>query len=124
MEAVSESTVVGVEDQDATLRFNVTNDIPKVVAADVTWTITFANGSMQVLASDSDIRYMFSVDMLILTIDFLQASDEGSYTLMASNAAGTDSASIFLDVQGKVAVSQFSTSMLFLQISFTSTLNP
>ena len=46
-----------------------------------------------------DPRFSFSNDFRTLTIDPVEAADEGVYTLTAMNTAGMDSASIEVDVQ-------------------------
>ncbi len=49
----------------------------------------------QVLSS-----HFFSEDLLSVTISRIFLSDEGWYTIIASNPAGTDSASVHLTVYG------------------------
>ena len=100
VELAVESPVIGEEDQSATLSFTVSNDIPEVTSDGLEWYFTPVGGSRQPITSASDSRYTFTADLLSLTINPLVVADEGNYTLEATNVAGTDSADIFLDVEG------------------------
>ena len=44
---------------------------------------------------------VFSDDRFSVTLSNLSLSDEGFYTITASNPAGSDMDSLFLDVEGK-----------------------
>ena len=101
--AITESPAIAETTMSTTLSFNVTNDIPAVVLSSGSWTVVYADQEDEVshtLASEDD-RFTFSEDFRSLTINPVVLSDEGTYTLTATNEAGTDSASIMLDVQCK-----------------------
>ena len=89
------SPVIGVNGSSITLIFTITEDNPPVVLDEIQWLF---NGT--VLSAGN--RVSFSMDRRSVTITQLQVLlDEGIYTLIATNPAGTTSASIFLNVQGK-----------------------
>ena len=96
--AVSSNPLIGAQNTSVTLQFSISNDLPPVTSTDVVWRFTpFGSSVMQTITSDG--RYIFSDDMLSLAIEALIATDEGSYTLEATTIAGSDSATIVLDVQ-------------------------
>ena len=66
------------------------------------WTYTTEKGS-EILNTrfPTNKRYIFSNDLLSLTITNLQKADEGNYTLMATNDAGNSSATYNLAVYSK-----------------------
>ena len=98
MAAVSISPLIRAQNTSVTLQFSISDDLPPVTSTDVVWRFTPVGSSiMQTITSDG--RYIFSDDTLSLTIGELVVSDEGSYTLEATTTAGSDSATIFLDVQ-------------------------
>ena len=93
--AVSSNSLIGAQNTSVTLQFSISNDLPPVTSTDIVW--RFGSSGMQLNTSSG--RYIFSDDMLSLTIEALIATDEGSYTLEATTIAGSDSATIILDVQ-------------------------
>ncbi len=66
------------------------------VEREITW--TFKNTT---LTEATDSRYMFSDDLLTLTITGVEPRDGGVYTFTAINPAGTDSATVQLTVLGE-----------------------
>ena len=98
------NTLIGVLGRSVTLEFFIFEDLPPVTVNETSWQFTSSVGSStaQNITSASNVRYDFSDDMLSLTIGALTAMDEGSYTLEATTIAGSDSATITLDVQGIV----------------------
>ena len=80
-----------------TLQFNITQDHPPVTPDDIVWTF---NGTK--LNFNNSSRLTFSADRRSLTISRLNLSDEGFFTMTASNPAGSDTASIFVDVEGNI----------------------
>lgn len=119
--AITESPLVAVFGRSATLSFSVTEDIPPVTPEGIVWMFremtvgsggsgesgesgdsgeNEESGEVQGHVLDSEYsRYIFSEDRRTLTIFPVHDSDEGLYTLMATNAAGSDSNSISVDVQ-------------------------
>ena len=96
--AFSNSPVIGALGTTVTLQFSISDDLPPVISSGIVWQFTpVGSSAMQPITSSG--RYTFSDDMLSLTIGTLIAVDEGSYTLEATTIAGSDSATIFLDVQ-------------------------
>ena len=90
---VSPSTITGLLYGSITLEFNITNDEPRVTLDDITWLM---NDTLLINRS----RVSFSANRLSVTIDNLTLSDEGNYTLIACNPAGTDRDSVFLNIIG------------------------
>ncbi len=86
--------VTGVLGNSVVLEFVVDRATPPVTGEDITW---FFGSNL--LVND---RATFSSDILSVNISQLEYLDEGVYTLVASTAAGTGSADITLDIQGKV----------------------
>ena len=91
--------------------FNITGDSPQVKVEDIRWSFKHI-GSVDkmplnttcTIVNCSDTRYMrynFSDDLTTLTISNLQVEDYGVYTLTAGNAAGENSATVSLTVNGK-----------------------
>ena len=77
-----------------TLNFSIEADSPPVLLEDIQWSYDGVE-----LQEDGE-HVLFSVDRLAVTITNLSLSDEGVYSLMATNPAGSDSATITVDVQG------------------------
>ena len=71
------------------------DDSPLVLVESIRWTFNDVE-----LVEDIGGRITFSKNRLSLTITNLNLSDEGVYTLTATNPAGSSSENIFLDVQG------------------------
>lgn len=89
--------VVGLLGQSLTLSFNIIRDIPAVTATDIQWMLRHSNGTEVAIPLDD--RGTFSSDRRSLTITPVDHPDEGLYVFMASNAAGSATGSIFVDVQ-------------------------
>ena len=93
---VNDSIIYGVVSENVTIQFVLTNaGVPPIISNDTQW---FFNGS-ESLEEDSGI--IFSDDRLSLTLTNLSFTNEGNYTIVITNPAGTDSATLFLDVEGK-----------------------
>ena len=86
---------LGVVSNSVTLAFQIFNASPVVQLANIVW--DFNGAVLENLAP----RYSFSANRLALTIRDLAHRDEGLYTLTATNEAGVDSASLFLNIEGK-----------------------
>ena len=84
-----------------TLSFEVTNDIPLIELSSDDWRVVYVDQQGSHTLAEEDDRFTFSGGFTSLTIDPVVLTDEGTYTLTATNEAGTDSASIVLDVECK-----------------------
>ena len=101
MEAISESPVLGIKGMSTTLQFSVSADaLPPVTPANVEWQFNPISSPVVTLTPSSSARYSFSADMLSLTITDLVLADEGTYTLIVSTIAGSNSADIHMFVRG------------------------
>ena len=89
-----QANIVGLIKNDITLHFSIKDASPPVLLEDIQWSYDGAE-----LREDEE-HVLFSVDRLAVTITNLSLSDEGVYSLMATNPAGSDSATITMDVQG------------------------
>ena len=98
--AITPSPLITLEDVSITLSFEVTDDIPPVTLTSSDWMVTNSEGPHTIAPEDP--RFTFSEDFTSLTIDDVHAYDEGTYTLTATNIAGSNSASIIVDVQCKI----------------------
>lgn len=91
-------SVLGVVGLTVTLSFNITNDSPQVTEDGIRW--IFNNGITTTDITGLSGRFSFSDDLQSLTIIGIGASDEGNYTLVATNSAGSNRAVIDLQVEG------------------------
>ncbi|XP_019853400.1 PREDICTED: hemicentin-1-like [Amphimedon queenslandica] len=87
------STYLGVVHGSVTISFMILYASPVVNVTNIQW---FFNDTR---LTGSESNYNFSSDLLSLSISNLQHSDEGLYTLVASNEAGTNSTSVFLEIE-------------------------
>ncbi len=103
MPEISGEDAIGVLGNSATLTFTVTAAKPDVELAGLLWFFTPTGSSSRTLLSPANLtsRYAFSDSLLSLTISNLTLSDQGTYTLEATNAAGMGSDSVHLDVQSE-----------------------
>ena len=92
----AQENVVALIRNNVTLQFSIENASPPVSLEDIQW--MFAGAELQ---EDGE-HVVFSASRLSVTITNLSLSDEGAYSLMASNPAGSDSATIMVDVQGMI----------------------
>ena len=83
----------------AVIMFDITRDSPPVPLGNIRW--LFNNTPINNRSISLYDQYSFSSDLLTLTISNIQHSDEGNYTMVATNRAGTDSDTVFLEVEGK-----------------------
>ena len=93
--------LIGVQGRPVALQFTISADIPPVATSDIVWTFTNTSGATSTLTVDDGL----SPDRLTLNISAVEYSDEGTYTLTASNVAGAGMATITLDVRGKESTS-------------------
>lgn len=92
--------ILGLVGSDETLEFTITRAFPQVLPQDII--LTFNNNS-DISEDISDMAYI-NGSLVILNITDIQNENEGLYTVVASNPAGSDRANITLKVQGNVAV--------------------
>ena len=111
------TTVVAFRDRSTTLEFVINSASPDVTPDNIEW--TFEPNQEQTLDVNSavDSRYQFSQDRRSLNISSLRRNDSGLYTLIATNEAGVDSATIELIVEGKS--SQYQTYLYVLTFFVT-----
>ena len=91
-----QSTISEAITHPVTLQFNISQDLPPVLPTDIQWIFN----ETDITKINDTARYSFSEDMLSLTINMLALSDEGVYTMIAFNPAGSDSDQILLNVEG------------------------
>lgn len=92
---VNGSIIYGVVFENVTIQFVLTNaGVPSILSNDTQWVFNESES----LEEGSGI--IFSDDRLSLTLTNLSFTNEGNYTITITNPAGTDSASLFLDVEG------------------------
>ena len=84
--------------------FLVSNNVPAVTPNSIQWFSSPSNGSLIEIVADSTVRYSFSDNKLSVHINHLSLSDEGNYTLVATNAGGSGSDTIFVDIQGNLII--------------------
>lgn len=90
------SIVYGIVSDNITLKFVLTDSgVPPLLPNDTQWIF---NG-IELLEEETNI--IFSDDRLSLTLSNLTFANEGNYTIIITNPAGTDSATLFLDVEGE-----------------------
>ena len=98
---MSPEIVVGLLMQSIELSFNITDDVPRVLPEDITWTLN----DTVLLPSDT---VMFSPDRQSVTLKNLELDQEGEYTINVTNIVGDDSAYIFLDVESMTSIPHIS----------------
>lgn len=114
VQAVLTSPVIGVFGKSITLQFNITKDNPLVIPDNIQWQF---NGT-DLVGGD---RVVFSENRFSVTLNQLSLSDEGIYRVTASNPAGSDTDSLFLDVEGTMIYYQYLVSSFFnLSCSFSN----
>lgn len=91
---LTEEIVIGVKGHAISLSFSVIGDEPSILPSAVRW---YLDDTVEV--TEDDERISFSSDRFSLTITNLSLSDEGIYTVNATNIIGTGSAEVFLDVE-------------------------
>ena len=99
---VGDMTSLGVVNNSISLNFTIVDDFPVVQLQSIMW--RFNGTILNNLSIPSDPRYSFSEDLLALTISGLEHSDQGTYTLTATNEAGTNSSSINLQIEGIIII--------------------
>ena len=91
--------LVAVVNQSVVISFTVYDASPEIT--NVVWTFVNSSGYSGLLYPNSNSqKYIFSSDLLSVTISFVELSDEGKYSVMVENPAGSSSAVVTVDVQG------------------------
>lgn len=104
--------MIGLYSRSLTLNISIEDDHPTVLLQDIVWTF---NGKE---IMEDGVLYTFFNDKKSLKINNLNVSHEGLYTVTASNPAGSDSASIQVDVQG-ITIKMYHLGGLFYVEIFT-----
>ena len=103
MQAVNFSAL-GVVYRKISFEFVILRASPQVSPANIKWTFNDTNGSSRDITNTTDGRLKFSDNMQQLTISNISMSDEGRYTLTATNPAGEGSGVVSLNVEGNVKI--------------------
>ena len=106
VEAVRER-IVGIEQMSVTVAFVILDASPDVQERNVRWTFTDVKGNSfniptgSLVTSFSNLTGVLSNDRLNLTLSGLNNAFEGTYTLVASNKAGSDFSVVTLVIKGQ-----------------------
>ena len=90
-----------------TLAFTISDASPEVQTENIQWTFRDLNGNSfniptgSNVANFSKLTGMFSGDRLSLTLSGLNNSFEGTYTMTATNEAGSDFAIVEMVIEGQ-----------------------
>ena len=103
--------VVGVPERSVTLSFTISDASPEVQTDNIQWTFRDLNGSSftiptnlpnnSLITTFSNVVGIFSSNRLSLTLSGLTNDFEGTYTMTATNEAGSDSAAVELVIEGR-----------------------
>ena len=100
--------IVGVPERSVTLTFTISDASPEVQTENIQWTFRDLNGSSFNIPTNlltttfSNLMGVFSSDRLSLTLSGLTNDFEGTYTMTATNEAGSDSVTVELVIEGQV----------------------
>ena len=107
MEAVQER-IVGIQEMSVTISFVILDASPEVQTQNIRWTFTDLNGNSFNIPTDNmmtnfstNLTGVFSGDRLNLILSGLNNNFEGTYTMMATNEAGSDSSEVVLVIEGQ-----------------------
>ncbi len=103
--------VIGVETRDnrssfIDLGFTITRADPEVSLTDIVWTYAPNNMTGKLINNRTAIypRLNFTEDMRSVTVTVMSLSDAGTFTLTATNEAGSHNASVNLVIHGMTFV--------------------
>ena len=124
MEAVQER-IVGIQEMSVTVSFVILDASPEVQTQNIRWTFTDLNGNSFNIPTDSSMMANFSTnltgvftgDQLNLTLSGLNNAFEGTYTMMATNEAGSDSSEVVLVIEGQLHPSLCHVHTFYIPIS-------
>ena len=88
--------MIAVTGTNLTLSFFIANASPSVTVDNIYWTF---DDNITIVPSSV---FIFSSDLLSITIVDVELCDEGDYTVTVSNPAGIDCATIAVDVECKL----------------------
>ena len=96
----------GIPERSVTLTFTISDASPEVQKENIQWTFRDLNGNSfniptNLTTTFSSLMGVFSSDRLSLTLSGLTNDFEGTYTMTATNEAGSDSATVELVVEGQ-----------------------
>ena len=107
MEAVQER-IVGIQEMSVTVSFVILDASPEVQTQNIHWTFTDMNGNSFNIPTDNmmtnfstNLTGVFSGDRLNLTLSGLNNNFEGTYTMLTTNEAGSDSSEVVLVIEGR-----------------------
>ena len=93
---------MGIQEKSITLTFTISDASPEVQTENIQWTFRDFNIPSNVLTTTfSNLMGVFSSDRLSLTLTGLANDFEGTYTMTASNEAGSDSATVELVIESE-----------------------
>ena len=98
------SSLLGVVYRNVTIVFTILRASPQVSLDNIKWTFTDTNGDSRDITNTTDGRLMYSDNLQQLTISNISMSDEGRYTLTATNPAGMGVGVVNLNVEGNAVV--------------------
>ena len=104
--------VVGIQEMSVTLTFTISDASPEVQTENIQWTFKALNGSSfniptypitnnSLYTTFSNVMGVFSSDRLSLILSGLTNDFEGTYTMTATNEAGSDSATVEMVIEGQ-----------------------
>ena len=99
--------IVGLELMNVTLAFTISDTSPEVQTENIQWTFRDLNGNSfsiptgSLTTTFSNLMGVFSGDRLSLTLSGLNNDFEGTYTMTATNEAGSDSAIVEMVLEGQ-----------------------
>lgn len=94
------SPVVGVVGSGVTISVTIESAYPLITADQISWFHERDPATPFTEATDN--RYDFGTDMRSLYIYPVSYQDEGNYTIIISHVTGTQTVSIYINVQGKL----------------------
>ncbi|MDA8002546.1 MAG: immunoglobulin domain-containing protein [Alphaproteobacteria bacterium] len=99
---------MGIQEMSVTVSFVILDASPEVQTQNIRWTFTDLNGNSFNIPTDNmmtnfstNLTGVFSGDRLNLTLSGLNNAFEGTYTMMATNEAGSDSSEVVLVIEGQ-----------------------
>lgn len=98
--AKGQNSVAGLRNTNVTIGFTITDSDPLVKIENIVWFATNASTTRIISENAAGDQLIISPDRRSLTILNIQLYNKGSYTLVATNEAGTRNNTIYVDVHG------------------------